>query len=209
MFIYPWGTFAYKNLPFGLKNVGATFQRAMSYVFHDIRNIVQPHVDDLPTHSRKFHDHRDHLHQIFLRCRHYNIRLNPHKCILYVESGRLLGFIVSKECIRLDHLKFKALVNLSPPSSLLKQGTPFVWDEVAQKSFDDLKTILINAPLLHPPNYHRDYFLYLAASSSTIIMVLVQDDNEGNENVIYYLSRNILNTETHYAQVEKLALVFV
>ena len=35
-FICPWGTFAYKKLPFGLKNVGATFQHAMSYAFHDV-----------------------------------------------------------------------------------------------------------------------------------------------------------------------------
>lgn len=52
-FICPWGTFAYKKLPFSLKNVGATFQRAMSYAFHDIRNIVQPYLDDLPAHSHK------------------------------------------------------------------------------------------------------------------------------------------------------------
>ena len=82
-------------------------------------------------------------------------------------------------------------------------------DEAAQKSFDDLKIVLINAPLLYAPNYRHNYFLYLAASSSTIIMVLVQDDNEGNEHVTYYLSRNILNTETRYAHAEKLALVVV
>jgi hypothetical protein len=46
VFICPWGTFAYRKLPFGLKNVGATFQRAMSYTFHDIKNIVQPYLDD-------------------------------------------------------------------------------------------------------------------------------------------------------------------
>jgi len=39
-FIYPWGTFTYKNLPFSLKNVNATFQLAMSYAFHDIKHIV-------------------------------------------------------------------------------------------------------------------------------------------------------------------------
>jgi hypothetical protein len=50
-FICPWGTFAYRKLPFGLKNVGATFQRAMSYSFHDIKHIVQPYLDDLPAHS--------------------------------------------------------------------------------------------------------------------------------------------------------------
>ena len=49
-FIFPWGTFAYCKLPFGLKNAGATFQRAMSYAFHDIKHIVQPYLDYLPTH---------------------------------------------------------------------------------------------------------------------------------------------------------------
>ena len=67
---------------------------------------------------------------------------------------------------------------------MLKQGTPFAWDDIAQKYFDDLKVVLINAPLLHPPNYHHDYFLYLVAASSTIVMVLVHDDDEGNEHVI-------------------------
>jgi hypothetical protein len=50
-FICPWGNFAYRKLPFGLKNVGATFQHAMSYAFHDINHIVQPYLDDLPSHS--------------------------------------------------------------------------------------------------------------------------------------------------------------
>lgn len=82
-------------------------------------------------------------------------------------------------------------------------------DEISQKYSDDLKAVLINAPLLHPPYYHLDYFLYLAAASSTIAMVLVQDDDEGNEHVIYYLSRNLLNIETCYSHVEKLDLVVV
>ena len=51
-FIFPWGTFAYKKLPFGLKNVGATFQGAISYAFHDIKHIVELYLDDLPAHSQ-------------------------------------------------------------------------------------------------------------------------------------------------------------
>ena len=50
-FICPWGIFAYRKLPFGLNNVGATFQREMDYAFNDIKHIVQPYLDDLPTHS--------------------------------------------------------------------------------------------------------------------------------------------------------------
>ena len=47
-FICPWGTFTYKKIPFGLKNVRATFQRAMNFAFHDIKAIVEPYLDDLP-----------------------------------------------------------------------------------------------------------------------------------------------------------------
>ena len=95
-FICPWGTLAYKKIPFGLKNPGETFQRAMKFSFHDIKAIVEPYLDDLPAHSRKRIQHPDHLQLIFERCRYYKIRLNPHKCVLCFDSGRLLGFIVSK-----------------------------------------------------------------------------------------------------------------
>ena len=77
-FIFPWGTFSYRKLPFGLKNAGATFQGAMSYVFHDIKHIVEPYLDELSAHSQRREDHPGHLREIFLRCCHYNIWLNPH-----------------------------------------------------------------------------------------------------------------------------------
>ena len=83
-FICPWWTFAYCKLPFELKNAGATFQREISYAFHDIKHIVQPYLDDLPTHSLHREDHPTHLREFFMRCRHYKIPLNPHKCVFCV-----------------------------------------------------------------------------------------------------------------------------
>lgn len=88
----------------------------MSYAFDDIRNIIKPYLDDLPAHSANHADHPDHLRHMFLRCRHYNIRLNPHKCVFCVDSDKLLGFVVSKDGIRLDPLKFEAILNLLPAS---------------------------------------------------------------------------------------------
>jgi len=117
-FICPWGTFSYCKLPFGLKNIGATFQRAISYAFHDIKHILQPYLDDLPAHSLHRTDHLIHLRAIFMRCRHYRIRLNPHKCVFYIETGWLLGFVVLKADIHVDPSKVEAIIKLPSPSSL-------------------------------------------------------------------------------------------
>ena len=116
-----------------------------------------------------------------------------------------MGFIVSKVGILVDLSKVEAIINLPPPSTLrqlqslqgkanflrrfipnyteltkgftrlLKHNIPFFWDEIANQSFDAVKNVLTHTPLLHPPNYNQDYFLYLTAFDSTIVMVLVQE----------------------------------
>ena len=58
-------------------------------------------------------------------------------------------------------------------TQLLKQEFPFHWDDIAQQSFDKIKKFLVNAPLIRPPHYHRDFTLYLVVAFSTIAMVLV------------------------------------
>jgi hypothetical protein len=70
---------------------------------------------------------------------------------------------------------------------LLKKDIPSHWNEGAQHSFNALKHALTNAPLLRPPNYNKDFLLYLVAVESTIGMVLVQEDDFLSEYVIYYL----------------------
>ena len=65
-FICPWGTFAYKKMPFGLKNVGAMFQRAMSYMFHDIKRFIDAYLDDLAAHSKKRAEHPEHLRDTYI-----------------------------------------------------------------------------------------------------------------------------------------------
>jgi hypothetical protein len=238
-FIFTWGTFAYRKLPFGLKNASATFQRAMSYAFHDIKHIVQPYLDDLPAHSMHCVNHPTHLQVIFIRCQFYRIRLNPHKCIFCMVSNQLLGFIVLCQGTRVDPLKVEVILNLPPPSTLrqlqslqgkenflrhfipnyaeithgfmrlLKKGSEFIWDIITNNAFEALKLSLMHAPLLFPLDYNRDYFLYLSASDYTIGMLLIQEDVANDEHVIYYLSRILMPTEIKYLHVEKLALATV
>jgi hypothetical protein len=90
---------------------------------------------------------------------------------------------------------------------LLKKAIPFYWDEATQHSFDALKHALTTTPLLRPPNYNKDFLLYLAATESTIGMVLVQEDDLFSEYVIYYQSRGLVGLELNYSHIEKLALV--
>ena len=59
---------------------------------------------------------------------------------------------------------------------------------------------------MYPLNYQNDYFIYISTAETTIAMVLVQVE-EGIEHPIYYLSRNLNDTESKYSYVEKLALV--
>jgi hypothetical protein len=117
-FIFPWGTFSYRKMPFGLKNVGATFQRTMSFSFHDLKHLVEAYIDDLASRSRKRADHPTHLRLIFERCRYYQIRLNPEKCSLCVTSGHILGFIVSTIRIMVNPLKVEAILQFPPPSTV-------------------------------------------------------------------------------------------
>jgi len=55
----------------------------------------------------------------------------------------------------------------------LIKGVPFLWDGFAQQSFDALKKSLSSAPLLSPPDYSREFLLYLTTAESTTGMVLV------------------------------------
>ena len=71
---------------------------------------------------------------------------------------------------------------------LLKKDTTFCWGEIAQDSFDALKRALASAPVISPPDYSRDFLLYVATSMEMIGMVFVQEDEELQEHVIYYLS---------------------
>ena len=105
-------------MPFSFKNARATFQRAMTLIFHDLKMIIEVYLDDIAAHSHLRVRHPYHLRLVFKICRHYQVHLNPHKCIFCVTVGHLLGFIVSKEGIRVDPLKVEPILQLSPPRNI-------------------------------------------------------------------------------------------
>ena len=103
MFVILWGTFCYKVLSFGIKNVGATYQRAMVALFHNMMHQeIEVYVDDMIAKSKTKEEHLVNLRRLFERLRKYQLRLNLVKCTFGVKSGKLLGFIVCQKGIEVD-----------------------------------------------------------------------------------------------------------
>jgi hypothetical protein len=117
-FLTPWGTFCYKVMPFGLKNAGATYQRAMVTLFHDMMHKeIEVYVDDMIAKSGEGENHVQILKKLFERLRKYKLRLNPAKCSFGVKSGKLLGFVVSDKGIEVDIDKVKTIQSMPPPKT--------------------------------------------------------------------------------------------
>ena len=115
-FITLWGTLCYKVMSFGLKNVGATYQRAMVALFHDMMHKeIEVYVDDMIAKSRTDEEHLVNLRKLFKRLYKYRLRLNPAKCTFGVKSGKLLCFIVSQKGIEVDPNKVKAILEMPKP----------------------------------------------------------------------------------------------
>jgi len=112
-FTTPWGTFKYVKMPFGLKNVGETFQQAMDIAFaKEIHDFLVVYLDDLTVFSRSNQQHLDHLRQAFLKCKEYGISLNPKKSLFGLEEGKLLGHIISKDGIIIDPTRIEAILQI-------------------------------------------------------------------------------------------------
>jgi hypothetical protein len=74
----PWRTFKYMRIPFGLMNVGSTFQREMEFSFrYLIGNIIETYHDELNVVSKERSAHIEHDRKVFEWCRNYGISINP------------------------------------------------------------------------------------------------------------------------------------
>uniref|UniRef100_A0A2N9IPK6 RNA-directed DNA polymerase n=1 Tax=Fagus sylvatica TaxID=28930 RepID=A0A2N9IPK6_FAGSY len=114
----PIGNFYYTVMPFGLKNAGATYQRTMTAMFHDmIHQEIEDYVDDIVVKSKKREDHVEVLRKVFERCRLYKLKMNPLKCAFGVSAGKFLGFLVHNRGIDVDPAKASAIATMRPPTS--------------------------------------------------------------------------------------------
>ncbi|GKC81382.1 reverse transcriptase domain-containing protein, partial [Tanacetum coccineum] len=114
-FTCPYGTFAYRRMPFGLCNAPGTFQRCMMAIFHDmIEKTMEVFMDDFSVFRDSFSSCLSHLDIMLKQCEYTNLVLNWEKCHFMVKEGIVLGHKISKSGIKVDRAKVDVIAKLPP-----------------------------------------------------------------------------------------------
>jgi hypothetical protein len=119
-FITPFGAYCYMTMSFGLKNGGATYQRAIQESLEkEIQDeLVEAYVDDVVVKTKESHSLIDDLTHTFAALNQYQWKLKPKKCIFGVPSGILLGNVISRDGIRPNLEKVQAVLNMKQPANI-------------------------------------------------------------------------------------------
>ncbi|GJS30979.1 reverse transcriptase domain-containing protein [Tanacetum coccineum] len=118
-FTYPYGTFAYKRMHFGLCNALRTFQRCMTVIFHDmIEKTMEVFMDDFSFFGDNFSKCLDNLDKMLNRCEETNLVLNWEKCHFMVKEGIVLGHKISKSGLEVDRAKVEVIAKLPYPTTV-------------------------------------------------------------------------------------------
>uniref|UniRef100_A0A2N9GIW4 RNA-directed DNA polymerase n=1 Tax=Fagus sylvatica TaxID=28930 RepID=A0A2N9GIW4_FAGSY len=236
----PIGNFYYTVMPFGLKNAGATYQRTMTAMFHDMMHReIEDYVDDIVVKSKTREDHFGILKKVFERCRLYKLKMNPLKCAFGVSAGKFLGFLVHQRGIDVDPARSSAIATMKPPTThkelksflgklsyirrfipglaavtstfapLLKKGASFHWSTECQEAFEKVQNIMTKLPTVCAPIPEKSLRLYLASNSQAIGALIAQENDNGVEQPIYYVSRTLKDAESRYSGAERSCLALI
>nr|GFC09197.1 reverse transcriptase domain-containing protein [Tanacetum cinerariifolium] len=115
----PYGTFAYKRMPFGLCNAPGTFQRCMMAIFHDmIEKTMEVFMDDFSVFRNSFSTCLTNLENMLNRCKDTKLALNWEKSQFMVKEGIVLGHKISKKGIEVDKAKIEVISKLPHPTTV-------------------------------------------------------------------------------------------
>ena len=80
-----------------------------------------------------------------------------------------------------------------------EKNVPFVWDEACSNAFKSIKAYLLRPPVLKAPIPGQLLILYIAAQNRSLGALLAQENDEGKEASLYYLSRTLNRVELNYS----------
>ena len=224
-------------MPFGLKNVGATYQRLVNHMFRpQIGRNVEVYVDDMLVKSLDEGSHLDDLQETFETLRRYKVKLNPSKWAFGVSSRKFLGFMVSQRGIEANPDKMQAILNMEPSKNIKEVQSltgqvaalnrfiskttnkclpffkvlkkAFKWTDKCQKAFQDLKDYLTTTSLLSSSMQGEELYLYLVVSPHAVSSVLIREEGKVQK-LVYYTSRALKGAEGRYPLIEKLTFALI
>ncbi|GJT93218.1 reverse transcriptase domain-containing protein [Tanacetum coccineum] len=237
-FTCPYGTFAYRRMPFGLCNAPGTFQRCMMAIFHDmIEKTMEVFMDDFSVFGDSFSTCLSHLEKMLKRCEDTNLSLNWEKSHFMVKEGIVLGHKISKSGIEVDRAKVEVIAKLPHPTTVkgvrsflghagfyrrfiqdfskfpvqdppCLKKRPNFFSEECIESFNTLKRKLTEAPILIAPDWDLPFELMCDASDFAIGAVLGQRKNKHFQ-PIHYASKTMSEAQAHYTTTEKELLAVV
>lgn len=151
-----------------------------------LEELCTAYLDDIVVHGSSLRDHQNKLEQVFTRIRLHKLKLQPSKCAFLRKEVVYLGHVISGNgltpsklsCIKeyprpltkKDVKSFLGLLNYysrfvdnlakiaKPLTNLLKKNTPFVWADMCEDAFQELKNALLNPLLLIYPNWENGEF---------------------------------------------------
>jgi hypothetical protein len=105
-------------MTFGLKNAGATYQRAMNYIFHElIGKIVEIYIDDVVVKSKSYKKHLADPRKTLECTRKHGLKMNTNKSAFGVSAGQFLGFLIHEKEIEVSQKSISAIDNIKETSN--------------------------------------------------------------------------------------------
>ena len=115
-FTYPWGTFAYRVLPFALCNAPATIQRPVFSIFAElVHDTMEIYMDDFIPYGCDFQEALTNLGKVLHKCIEVNLSLSPEKCEFLMTKGTILGHSISQQVLQVDLNKREIIQRVLPP----------------------------------------------------------------------------------------------
>eukprot|EP00253_Pinus_taeda_P006581 PITA_06581 len=231
-FTFPWGTFAYRVLPFGLCNAPATFQSAFLSIFGDLINDgLEVYMDDFTPYGEDFDPALDTLEKVLQRCIATRLCLSHEKCYMMMTEGLILGHYISAAGIQVDTAKIQILSLIPTPTTqtevrsflgfsgyykrfiehysriaaplyALTGNVDFLWTEKCVQAFKELKKLVSTTPVLRGPNWNLPFQISSDASDIAIGAVLGQEEDK-KPYAIYYINKKLSSAELNYTITKK------
>ncbi|GJR57122.1 reverse transcriptase domain-containing protein [Tanacetum coccineum] len=209
-FTCPYGTFAYRRMPFGLCNAPGTFQRCMMAIFHDmIEKTMEVFMDDFSVFGDSFSTCLSYLDKMLKRCEDTNLVLNWEKSHFMVKEALFLDTKSPKSGIEVDRAKLTYRPSSSPNYCERRpKCSGHAGFTNCIESFNTLKRKLTEAPILIAPDWDLPFELMCDASDFAIGAVLGQRKNKHFQ-PIHYASKTMTEAQAHYTTTEKELLAVV